>query len=175
MCVHVVSTNSNLTSKNYILERSGSNDYKVSFKWEMGDDYVWSLVGYIGDVAVFRIRQNFDAQILDKKVYTFTADSTNLKDGGVQVIKQGNFLHFKVAIALNPNALDAWTNLKIGTLSNWTGVAYNTVCVLSTLSSSPATLALNIDAEGNVFVSTQVPYTSGLNRWFHGYSQLVGS
>lgn len=102
--------------------------------------------------------------------YTFTPNS-NIVQGGVEVYKQGNFLHCKAQIHPAQDTLDAWTNLKIGTLSNWIGISYSVICVLNTIKPSPATLALYIDTEGNVSVGTHVAYTSGLSdNWFYGFS-----
>lgn len=129
------------------------------------------------DESVLDLKAQIDATNSNLKVtqYTFTPNS-NIVQGGVEIYKQGNFLHCKVQINPAQDTLDAWTNLNIGTLSNWVGISYNVICVLSTLSSSPATLALNIDAEGNVFVKTYATYTSGLKKWFYGYStQYISS
>lgn len=171
-------TNSNLASKNYILERSGSNDYKISFKWEKGDDEVFSLVGYIGDVAVFRIRQNFDAQILDETVYTFTAESGVLNTGsGLVIRKQAHFYHFRCTISFaNVDNIVSFSKVKIGTISDWTGEEVNPACIVNAIGYEPAlnlpALGVKIESDGSVYVNVHGA-TSGIKSfWFYGFSTV---
>lgn len=170
---------SELNAKNFL--KGKANASNISFDWIKDDENIFYLAGYVDDTLVFKLRQNFNTKSMRTKGYTFTAESGVLQSGSVvSVVRQGDFYHIQCNINLaSIDSINSWYKVKIGTISNWTGEAIGSACMLNALGYAPTlclpTLGVIIESDGSVYINVHGAVSGIKNIWFYGRSTAYTS
>ena len=165
---------SDLDAKNFLKGKAGANT-KISFDWIKEEDDVWYLVGYIGEIQVFKLRQDTNTKSMRTKMYSMTRDASVVSQGDVYLYRQGDFFHVNAFLAFAIDSISDWSRVKVGTISNWAGLQIGYACVLNSLGFNVPSLALQIDSDGSVYVNTHGLVSDLNGKWFYGRSTIYTS
>ena len=149
---------------------------KVSFDWQAENGVMYVYV-YIDDTLIAKIPEGTMAlnSSLTVKSYNIATDATVLNSGsGVRLRKQGNFYYVDTQIQPLFDSMDAWSRIKIGTISDWTGEKINWACNLNALGypTTMPTLELLIESDGNIYIYVHGAVSGIKNIWFAGRSTV---
>lgn len=112
---------------------------------------------------------------LTVKSYSIETDATVLNSGsGVRLRKQGAFYYIDTQIQPLFDSMEAWSKVKIGTISDWTGEKINWACNLNALgyATTIPTLGLLIDSDGSIYIYVHGAASGIKNIWFAGRSTV---